>query len=243
MKKHIKLYEEYTTPKSSQFFKTYEEVEQWLNDMGIKDYDIDDDLDVDVDGDVYLFEKGLEYLPVQFSKVEAHFNIARNQLTTLKGCPYYVQGDFEAGLNQFKNLKHFPKMIWGHANIGACSLESIEGIGRVDEWIGLHNNRITSLVFYSEEMFRDENRKIYLEDNPCEEIYEKYGFTTEAHIKCLLEVDPNPKKTMERLKLVYPDRYQQFIKFSRELSIKIGLEDEELTKVYNTVSDIEKGYF
>lgn len=214
MKQHVKLYEEYS--QESQFFKTREEIEQWLNDMeNIDIFNINDDLSVDA-GNVYIYDKELTYFPVQFRRINGHFNCGMNHLTSLKGCPMSIKGNFIFWQNELTSLEYCPQEVGGYID---CDV-----------------NHLTSLVFAPK-------KPKHYNDNPCGRIYNQLGFNSTAHIKALLEIDPNPKETMERLKSVYPKRYNDIIKKSRELRFKLGLESEELQNTYNKVTDIEKGYF
>ncbi len=47
--------------------KTKEEIINWLNSYGIKNYDIDNDLKVDVRNSVFLSHRNLIDLPIQFN--------------------------------------------------------------------------------------------------------------------------------------------------------------------------------
>lgn len=92
-------------------FTDKKHIELWLRKMGINNYSINDDLTVDVDGNVCLDEREIESLPVQFGKVYGDFNIHRNKLTSLKGCPEIVMGSFCCALNNLTSLDYCPKRI------------------------------------------------------------------------------------------------------------------------------------
>lgn len=57
----------------SQFFKTREKVESWLEEMKIVNYTINKDLTVDVAGDVDIFYTRLKSLPIRFGVVSGRF--------------------------------------------------------------------------------------------------------------------------------------------------------------------------
>lgn len=219
MKKHIKLYEEYTKNEDSQFFKTKEEIKKWLDsvDVGIYLYTINDDLSVDVHGSVSLSNKYLTYMPVKFRKVDGSLDVSHNQLTNLKWCPEYVGGFFYCHDNKITSMEGYPLTI-----SRGCAVS---------------HNKMTSFVFVSEII------PYSYQNNPCSYIYDELGFKTEAHIEALTTLDPDPADTLRRLRLVNPDRYEHLIKNSRELRFALGLEDGEVQKVYSKVKDIEKGYF
>ena len=95
------------------FLKTREETEVWLDSMGIENYTINDDLTVDVDGGVWLYEKNLDYIPVQFCLVDGGFYCQDNNLTSLKGCPTKVAGVFACFYNNITSLEHCPIDVGG----------------------------------------------------------------------------------------------------------------------------------
>ena len=87
--KYLNTYKLFESVSDSQFFKTYEETKNWLDDMDIENYTINDDLtiDVDGDGDVNLNNKKLEKIPVKFKSIGGYFDCYNNKLTSLKGSP------------------------------------------------------------------------------------------------------------------------------------------------------------
>ena len=88
-------------------------IKRWLDEMGVTNYIINDDLTIDVDGDVRLYNKNLSKLPdyIQFGYVKLNFQINDNKLTTLKGCPFRVGRDFFCNHNQLYSLEYLPKII------------------------------------------------------------------------------------------------------------------------------------
>lgn len=229
MIQHVKLYEEYSHT-DSQFFQTKEETENWLDKMKIKNYTINDDLTVDVDGDIYLISKKLKYIPVKFRKVGGDFYCFENRLTSLEGCPTSVGGDFYCNKNQLNSLENCPNTVGGYFYCQNNQLTSLEGC---PQYVGgsfvCYENKLTSLVFAPKEPSS-------YGSNPCAKFYNFSGFNTQSHIKALLECDPNPADTIQRLKKYNPS-------LAKELSLEFGLEDEELQNTYNKVKNIEGGYF
>ena len=94
----------------SQFLQTREEIEAWLQKMKIKNYTINDDLTVDVDGAVYIFDRMLKSIPIQFRSTW-HFDCSDNQLTSLAGCPREVDGYFSCSYNELTSLKGGPREV------------------------------------------------------------------------------------------------------------------------------------
>ena len=54
-------------------YKTREEIENWLNEMKIYNYVINEDLTVDVHSGVNIGYKSLKEIPIQFSLVDGDF--------------------------------------------------------------------------------------------------------------------------------------------------------------------------
>ena len=71
----------------------------------------------EVDGDVNLSDRGLWEIPVRFKYVSGNFNISKNYIESLYGCPEYVDGNFDCSSNYLVNLKYFPLIIKGNVNI------------------------------------------------------------------------------------------------------------------------------
>ncbi len=59
--------------------------------------------------------------------VEGNFMFGMNELTSLKGAPYSVSGDFRGALNRVKDLQYMPRHIGGIADISANRLRSLKG--------------------------------------------------------------------------------------------------------------------
>ena len=147
--KYIKLYEEYTSGGESGhpgFLKTREETKDWLDSMKIKNYTINDDLTVDVSGYVWLNEKNLDYIPVQFGVVDGYFDCTNNNLTSLKGCPTEVAGIFYCHNNNLTSLEHCPTEVNGHFYCHNNNLTSLEHCPtKVNGSFYCFNNNLTSL--------------------------------------------------------------------------------------------------
>ena len=145
--KYIRTYKIFESI-DDQFFKTKKEVEDWLNRMGIySNYLINDNLIVDVKGNINLNHKEFEYLPIQFGKIiDGHFNINRNCLLTLKGCPYSVSTDFSCSYNNLKSLKYSPVYVGHGFYCRSNKLKSLEGCPKIikGDFAG-DNNELLSL--------------------------------------------------------------------------------------------------
>jgi hypothetical protein len=84
----------------------------------ITNYSINPDGSIDVDGSVYLYNKGLTELPLNFNRVTGDFDCRLNRLTSLKGSPRWVGGDFNCNGNSLTNLEFSPEYVGGgfHCN-------------------------------------------------------------------------------------------------------------------------------
>lgn len=156
---------------------------------------------------------------VKIRKLEGDFSslfaLSYNPITTLKNCPIIVTGDFDVYNQNLTSLEGCPRVIGGRF---IC-----------------FNNKLTSLVFAP----RIPDR---YDGNPCADIYYTLGFTTEAHIESLINLDPDWRETVEKLKVQFPERYEELLT-AKKLRLELGLEEKELREVYNTVKNIESAYF
>jgi hypothetical protein len=149
-------------------FENYNEITKICKKYKIKNYHINPDGTIDVDGNVFLYEKGLKYIPIKFGKVSGWFDCSNNQLTTLEGVPKEVGGDFYCNYNQLTTLEGAPKKVGGDFDCHHNQLTNLEGapkeVGRnfdcrnnqlttleggpkkVSGWFACSNNQLTSLV-------------------------------------------------------------------------------------------------
>lgn len=105
-------------------FKTAKEIKDWLLDMNIKNYIIQDDLTVDVNDNVSLYNKGLITIPVQFRHINGDFDVSNNELITLKGCPISCN-NFYAHMNELESLEFCPKKV---INNFYCHMNKIKSL-------------------------------------------------------------------------------------------------------------------
>jgi len=84
-------------------------IKQWLEDMSIRHYVINDDLTIDVNQQVCLDSKVNGHLPdyIQFGVVNSAFLIRSCKLTTLKGCPTSCSS-FYCSYNNLTSLEYSP---------------------------------------------------------------------------------------------------------------------------------------
>ena len=101
----------------------------------IKNYTINSDGSIDVHDSVYLNGRNLTEIPLQFNYVWGNFSCNNNKLTTLKGCPKRLIGQyFQCQDNQLTDLEYFP-VVEGYtrSSVGENPLKSISGYnGNID---------------------------------------------------------------------------------------------------------------
>ena len=91
----------------------------------ITNYEINPDNTIDVFGNVDLWDKRLNEIPLNFNKVTGYFSCSYNNLTSLKGCPKWVGGDFSCHYNKLLDID--------------CDIQIVDGA------FYCQNNRITTL--------------------------------------------------------------------------------------------------
>lgn len=226
-------------------YTTKKQIERWLLNhrrTNINSYKINDDLSVDITNERFTlalkffeddFIDGL--LPVKFRNVGS-FNIPSCGLRDLKSSPDSCY-NIDCSDNLLESLQYCPVEITSKLQ---CSYNFLTSLEHVPQSLTLaiycDENSLTSLVFARK-------KPISYENNPCTKIYNNLGFTTEAHIKALLELDPNPCETLRRLKPVHPERYRNLIKDSKELSIMMGEHGEELKQAYDISKNVEGDFY
>jgi hypothetical protein len=90
---------------------THKEIEKWLDQYGIKNYTIRPDGVVDVNEGIYLGGFSISILPIQFGRVVGRFDCAHSQLSSFKGFPETIDGDFFCHDTQIKSFSGVDKVI------------------------------------------------------------------------------------------------------------------------------------
>ena len=105
-------------------------IEDWCEEMGIKNYTINSQGEIDVNRDVELNYKDFKELPYKFGRVKGYFNLGNcKNLTSLKNCPNEINGGFSCRYcEKLISLEGCPKKIEGSFFCNRCkSLNSLEG--------------------------------------------------------------------------------------------------------------------
>lgn len=101
----------------------------------IKNYTINSDGSIDVHDSVYLNGRNLTEIPLQFNYVWGSFHCHNNKLTSLKGSPKRLLGQyFQCHHNQLTDLEYFPIVEdYTRSSVGMNPLKSISGYnGNID---------------------------------------------------------------------------------------------------------------
>ena len=108
---------------------TEQEIHSICKKYEIKDYTINMDGSIDVHNSVYLNGRNLTEIPLQFNYVWGNFNCSNNRLTSLKGCPKRLLGQyFQCQWNLLSNLEYFPIVEdYTRSSVGMNPLKSISG--------------------------------------------------------------------------------------------------------------------
>jgi Leucine-rich repeat (LRR) protein len=117
------------SPKDSMHLGQEVQIKNWLNEMGISNYTIIEDLLIDVHDNVIISSKNLDRLPefIKFNKVNGNFVCSNNKLTTLSGCPKVVKGSFDCGFNRLTSLEGAPQEVLRNFSCGKNKLKSLKG--------------------------------------------------------------------------------------------------------------------
>lgn len=105
------------------------EIHRICNKYDIKNYTIEDGL-VNVDGSVYLNNKRLSKLPLEFGIVSGNFWCYDNWLINLRGAPLEVGSGFYCYNNKLTSLKGAPIKVGYVFNCSSNNLTSLEGAPR-----------------------------------------------------------------------------------------------------------------
>jgi hypothetical protein len=99
-----------------------------LISKSISDWEFTDDNKITAKTTVFMPQKNVgNFKGIKFKKADKGFKIWGNKLTSMEGFPEYVGDDFDADLNDFKNLVGGPKIVKGSYSVSSNPLETLEG--------------------------------------------------------------------------------------------------------------------
>lgn len=126
-----------------------EQIISWLKEHNIQNYFIYNDLTIDVEGDVNITKMSLENIPVQFHVVNGCFDCINNNLTSLKGCPKYIDGNFYCNNNnKLVNLEGGPETVTKTYECDNNLLVTLQGLAQnIGMDFKCSSNRLTKLEY------------------------------------------------------------------------------------------------
>ena len=108
-------------------------ISDWLNENTIivGTHTIDDQFNIDVKGTVVIINKKIKEFPsyIKFNRVSSHFNCnSCSELSSLKGAPREVGGDFICSWTNLTSLEGAPEKVGRDFECWDCyQLQSLEG--------------------------------------------------------------------------------------------------------------------
>lgn len=115
----------------------------------ICNYNLNDNDTIDVDENVYLHNKNLRKIPLDFNIVNGSFDCNDNRLRNLKKSPNIVSDFFDCSNNNLKSLKNAPSIVKSHFFCDENKLKSLKYCpGKVGGKFDCSFNRIESLEYY-----------------------------------------------------------------------------------------------
>lgn len=131
---------------NNHFLKSKKEIKDWLDEMEVKNYIINEDSTVDVKSGVILSHKKLNIIPIKFNNVEGSFWCNSNNLQSLIGCPTIMGGELYCSDNQLITLYGCPNSVisLNCCNNNLTSLHDCPNI--IKKTLYCIENKLTSLT-------------------------------------------------------------------------------------------------
>lgn len=142
-------------------------IEKWLKEHEIIDYIMLGNREINVFTSVDLSNLHLNKIPdnIKFNHITGGFYINKNNLTSLRGCPYSVSGSFLISTNKLTSLKYSPLIVQESFAASHNLLESLEGIPEIiGSSIILTSNNLKTL----EHIPKVIKGHFHIQDNPIE---------------------------------------------------------------------------
>jgi hypothetical protein len=138
----------------------------------IKNYTINDDLSIDVDDNVILSHSNLKDIPLKFNHVTGYFSCDTNKLTSLIGCPDFVDGYFSCMNNNLSTLEYLPKSIGGDFYCSRNYLTSLQHLPKnIGDVISCSNNKIWTFSGIPDNLH---SQIVFGNNNPIYEIWKLF---------------------------------------------------------------------
>mgnify|MGYP001298282849 FL=1 len=111
----------------------------------IINYEINEDNTIDVFGNVDLWDKKLNKIPLSFNKVTGNFSCSYNNLTSLEGCPKWVGGDFSCHYNKLSDIDYGIQIVDGNFYCNNNKITTLKGSPKLVGSFSCYKNKITDL--------------------------------------------------------------------------------------------------
>lgn len=115
-------------------------------DLERDQFKIFDNLSVDVYAPVFMSNKKLHKIPINFNRATSNFDCSFNYLTTLENSPKIVHGNFNCSYNFLQNLVGGPLHVSKGYNCGNNKLNSLKGSPRKVSFFNCSNNNLNNLT-------------------------------------------------------------------------------------------------
>jgi hypothetical protein len=126
--------------------KNEKSIEDWCGELGLIDFNVDNDGLVDVNNDFQINRNKLKKIPIKFNYIKGSFWWTGGHLTSLKGSPKIVEGGFYCRYNNIKTLIGGPEKVGKGFDCNTNLLTSLEGgPNSVGEYYICSHNDLESL--------------------------------------------------------------------------------------------------
>ena len=127
-----------------------EQIFDFLFDLNIQNFKINNDLVVDIHESISLQGMELSELPFKFGSISGYFDCSDNKLTTLKGCPKLIDGFFDCSNNELISLEHGPIKVGSFYNCYRNKLTDLGYLPKViNKSIDFRFNELKNNIFLS----------------------------------------------------------------------------------------------
>lgn len=116
----------YTIISFSSSFDKKQRIKNFLSEIGVRNYNINEKLKVDTWQSVKIRKK-MSKLPIEFDCIIGDFDISDCGLESLYGCPDYIEGNFICVDNNLLDLKNGPTTVSGNYDVKKSGLYSLVG--------------------------------------------------------------------------------------------------------------------
>lgn len=125
--------------------KNKNDILNWLNFYKISNYIIHPDMSVDVNDNVDISNKNLDFIPVNFNRIEGFFNCSHNNFSDLSSGPKIVIKTLACRFNKIKSLSNCHVQVGWAMDCEHNELTSLDAKGiTINGNLYLTHNPLTS---------------------------------------------------------------------------------------------------